>query len=60
MSITMNKGRKSTSNETSTVKVGDHAPEFELKSHLGTTVKLADLKGKNVALVFYPFAFTAV
>ncbi len=58
MAIT--KGRKSTAHETSTVKVGDVAPDFELKSHLGTTVKLSDLRGKNVAMVFYPFAFTAV
>lgn len=58
MAIT--KGRKSTSHETSTLKIGDVAPDFELKSHLGTTVKLSDLKGKNVAIAFYPFAFTAV
>jgi len=58
MAIT--KGRSSTSRQTSTLKIGDAAPDFELKSHLGTTVKLADLTGKNVALVFYPFAFTAV
>lgn len=58
MAIT--KGRKSTAHETSTVKVGDVAPDFALKSHLGTTIALSDLKGKNVAIVFYPFAFTAV
>ncbi|GAC1303337.1 MAG: hypothetical protein NVS2B3_03440 [Vulcanimicrobiaceae bacterium] len=58
MAIT--KGRLSTARETPTVKVGDVAPDFELSSHLGTTVKLSDLKGKNVAVVFYPFAFTAV
>jgi len=58
MAIT--KGRKSTSRETSTLKIGDAAPEFELKSQLGPAVKLSDYKGKNVVIAFYPFAFTAV
>ena len=60
MTTTIQKGRKSTADHTSTLKVGDQAPNFELQSHLGTTVKLEDLRGKNVVLAYYPFAFTPV
>jgi mycoredoxin-dependent peroxiredoxin len=58
MAIT--KGRSSTAGETKTLKVGDPAPDFELKSHSGETFRLSDHKGKNVVLAFYPFAFTPV
>jgi peroxiredoxin len=59
MAIT--KGRTSTSNQTKTLKVGDVAPDFALKSHSGQDFKLSDLKGKkNVVLAFFPFAFTPV
>jgi len=54
------KGRTSTADRTSTLAVGSSAPDFELDSHLGTKTKLSDLRGKNVVLVFYPFAFTPV
>lgn len=54
------KGRTSTADRTSTLAVGSNAPGFELDSHLGTKTKLSDLRGKNVVLVFYPFAFTPV
>lgn len=38
-----------------TLKAGDPAPLFSLKSQTGETVRLADFKGKkNVVLVFYP------
>jgi cytochrome oxidase Cu insertion factor (SCO1/SenC/PrrC family) len=41
------------------LKVGDMAPDFTLRSHLGTTVKLSDYRGKkNVILAFYVLAFT--
>ena len=41
------------------VAVGQEAPDFELKDHLGNVVKLSDFRGqKNVVLVFYPFAFS--
>lgn len=44
-----------------TVEVGDNAPDFELKNHHGTSVRLSDFRGqKNVVLVFYPLAFSGV
>ena len=59
MAIT--KGRSSSANSTSTLKIGDTAPEIELGSHNSEERwKLSSLKGKNVVLAFYPFAFTAV
>lgn len=43
------------------LKAGDTAPDFELRSHRGGTVKLSDLIGKkNVVLAFHPLAFTPV
>ncbi|NOT63590.1 MAG: redoxin domain-containing protein [Acidobacteria bacterium] len=43
------------------LNVGDAAPDFELKSHLGGTVKLSDFKGKqNVFIAFYPLDWTPV
>jgi hypothetical protein len=41
--------------------VGEEAPDFQLKSHLDTEVKLSDFRGKkNVVLAFFPLAFTPV
>ena len=34
--------------------VGKQAPQFELLNEKGEMVRLADLKGKNVVLYFYP------
>jgi len=34
--------------------VGDTAPDFELPSDSGQTVKLSDYRGKRVVLYFYP------
>ena len=40
---------------------GDDAPDFELRSHRGGTVKLSDFQGKkNVVLAFHPLAFTPI
>ncbi len=38
----------------SKTKVGNKAPAFSLAATGGKTVRLADLKGKNVVLYFYP------
>jgi peroxiredoxin Q/BCP len=37
-----------------TLSVGDKAPEFTAKDQNGKEVSLADFKGKNVILYFYP------
>lgn len=40
---------------------GADAPDFELRSHRGGTVKLSDFRGrKNVVIAFHPLAFTPV
>ena len=36
------------------VQEGDPAPAFEAKTTSGETIRLADLKGKEVVLYFYP------
>lgn len=35
-------------------KIGERAPDFELMNQDGEIVKLSDLRGKKVALYFYP------
>ncbi len=43
----------------STLKVGDKAPDFTLPSSEGGSVHLADLIGKGtIVLAFFPAAFT--
>ena len=43
------------------MKTGDEAPDFELRSHRGGTVRLSDFRGrKNVVIAFHPLAFTPV
>jgi peroxiredoxin (alkyl hydroperoxide reductase subunit C) len=43
------------------LKVGDEAPDFELRSHRGGTVRLSNFRGKkNVVVAFHPLAFTPV
>ena len=40
---------------------GEDAPDFELRSHKGGSVKLSDFRGKkNVVVAFHPLAFTPV
>ncbi len=41
-----------------TLKIGDKAPDFEAKDHLGNTIKLTDYSGKKLVLFFYPKAST--
>ncbi len=53
------RGRTSLARETSTLKVGDRAPDFGLAAHDGTRVTLAALRGKRVVLAFMVGAFTA-
>ena len=40
------------------LKVGDRAPNFELKGSDGKTWRLSDLKGKTVVIAWFPKAFT--
>jgi peroxiredoxin (alkyl hydroperoxide reductase subunit C) len=47
-------------NETRTLKVGDEAPDFSLRSTAGGVFKLSEQRGKNVVLVFFPAAFSGV
>jgi peroxiredoxin len=43
------------------LSVGSTAPDFELRSHTGQTVRLSDFRGKQVVVVaFHPLAFTPV
>ncbi|EGL82634.1 alkyl hydroperoxide reductase/ Thiol specific antioxidant/ Mal allergen [Caldalkalibacillus thermarum TA2.A1] len=47
--------------ETKTLKVGDKAPDFTLKSHTDETITLSDFLGKkNVFIAFYPLDWTPV
>ena len=43
-----------------TLSVGDAAPDFELLDQDQNTVKLSDLRGKTVVLLFYPMDFSGV
>lgn len=42
------------------VQTGDKAPEFTLKDTEKNDVSLSDYKGRNVVLLFFPFAFSSV
>jgi peroxiredoxin len=46
---------------TDAVQVGRPAPDFTLRNQHGETVRLSDARGeRNLALVFYPFAFSGL
>ena len=40
------------------IQIGDKAPDFSLYSSEKQLVHLADFKGRNVVLLFFPLAFT--
>ncbi len=40
--------------------VGQAAPDFELVNQFGEPVRLSDFRGRNVVVVFYPFAFSGI
>jgi peroxiredoxin len=42
------------------LRIGKRAPDFTLKNQLDETVRLSDLRGKNVVLAFFPLAWTPV
>lgn len=45
--------------EAAELKIGDKAPEFEMKGSDGKTYKLSQFKGKKAVVVaWYPKAFT--
>ncbi len=41
-------------------EIGTAAPDFALRDQHGATVRLSELRGRKVVLVFYPFAFSRV
>ena len=40
--------------------VGDPAPALALPTHLDVEFDLAEMRGRNVVIAFYPLAFTPV
>ncbi|WP_247045925.1 peroxiredoxin [Arthrobacter rhizosphaerae] len=40
--------------------VGQPAPDFELVNQFGEPVRLSALRGRNVVVLFYPFAFSGI
>lgn len=42
------------------LKPGDKAPDFALRASDKSLVKLSGQRGKNIVLLFFPFAFTGV
>jgi peroxiredoxin len=41
------------------VELGQEAPDFTLRDENGEEMTLSSLRGRNVVLVFYPFAFSS-
>jgi len=52
------KGRTKIATQTKTLKVGDPAPDFALRSHDGREITLSSFRGQTVVLAFFAFAFT--
>jgi len=52
------KGRTKIATETTTLKVGDAAPDFTLRAHDGRTITLSALRGQRVVIAFMAFAFS--
>lgn len=52
------KGRNKIATETTTLRVGDAAPDFALRAHDGSEVRLSALRGRRVVVAFFAFAFT--
>ena len=42
------------------LSIGTPAPDFSLTSHLGKTITLSELRGRNVVLAFFPLAWTPI
>jgi peroxiredoxin len=42
------------------LQIGQQAPIFTLKSHLGREYTLSEFRGKNVVIAFFPLAFTPI
>ncbi|WP_144791851.1 peroxiredoxin [Kocuria palustris] len=42
------------------IEIGQFAPDFSLTNQYGEDVTLSEHRGRAVALVFYPFAFSSV
>lgn len=51
-------GRTKLATETPTLRVGDAAPGFTLRSDDGREVSLAELRGQRVVIAFFAFAFS--
>lgn len=51
-------GRTKLATETPTLRVGDVAPEFKLRSDDGREISLSDLRGQRVVIAFFAFAFS--
>jgi len=60
--MAVSKGRTSKASRTSTLQVGDRAPDFTLPGHRNRErVSLSDFEGKkHVVLAFYPLDWTPV
>ncbi len=59
LSMTSLYAQQAATDHTSTLKVGDMAPDFTLPDQNMKQVKLSDFRGKqNVVLAFYFLAFT--